>query len=101
MPGPAPGALLARASCCLAPTPACPTCCLHPPQPPTSPFHPSQPKQDVGTNNKALLEDPQYQGLRQRRVTGRDYDALVEEFIQALKEWQPHVLLQFEVRAGW
>ena len=53
---------------------------------------------DVGTNNAALLDDPAYGGLRQRRVTGADYDALVEEFIAALKAWQPHVLLQFEVR---
>ena len=53
---------------------------------------------DVGTNNQALLDDPSYGGLRQRRVVGEQYDALVEEFIQALKAWQPHVLLQFEVR---
>ena len=53
---------------------------------------------DVGTNNQALLDEPSYGGLRQRRVVGEQYDALVEEFIQALKAWQPHVLLQFEVR---
>ncbi|PRW57539.1 NADP malic enzyme [Chlorella sorokiniana] len=51
---------------------------------------------DVGTNNQALLDDPQYAGLRQRRVTGAEYDSLVEEFIRALKAWRPHVLLQFE-----
>lgn len=36
------------------------------------------------------------QGLRQRRVTGAAYDALVEEFVDALRAWRPHVLLQFE-----
>lgn len=35
-------------------------------------------------------------GLRQKRVTGAEYDSLVDEFIRALKAWRPHVLLQFE-----
>ena len=52
----------------------------------------------MGTNNQALLADPAYAGLRQRRVTGPAYDALVEEFVAALQAWRPHVLLQFEVR---
>lgn len=51
---------------------------------------------DVGTNNKSLLEDPEYKGLRQPRVTGKAFEELVEEFIAALRAWQPHVLLQFE-----
>ncbi len=51
---------------------------------------------DVGTNNKALLEDPQYKGLRQQRVTGEAFQELVAEFITAIKTWRPHVLLQFE-----
>jgi malate dehydrogenase (oxaloacetate-decarboxylating)(NADP+) len=70
--------------------------------PPTASFAFPHPLQilpvclDVGTNNKALLEDPTYQGLRQPRVTGAAYYELVEEFIQALKAWRPHVLLQWE-----
>ena len=36
------------------------------------------------------------QGLRQRRVAGAAYDALLGEFVDALRAWQPHVLLQFE-----
>jgi hypothetical protein len=31
---------------------------------------------------------------------GAAYDQLVAEFVAALKAWQPHVLLQFEVGAA-
>ncbi len=51
---------------------------------------------DVGTNNEALLEDPLYLGLRQRRLTGDAYDSLVEEFIVATQDVFPGVIVQFE-----
>ena len=51
---------------------------------------------DVGTNNPAMLSDPLYIGLRQPRLVGADYDALVEEFVQAAHEVFPHALIQFE-----
>ena len=51
---------------------------------------------DVGTNNEALLADPLYLGLRQRRLTGDAYDELVEEFIAATQEVFPGVVVQFE-----
>ena len=51
---------------------------------------------DVGTNNAALLDDPLYLGLRQRRLTGAAYDELVEEFIVATQEVFPGVVVQFE-----
>ena len=51
---------------------------------------------DVGTNNTALLNDPYYIGLRQRRLRGTEYDDLVDEFISAACETFPGVLIQFE-----
>jgi malate dehydrogenase (oxaloacetate-decarboxylating)(NADP+) len=51
---------------------------------------------DVGTNNEALLADPLYIGLPQRRTTGEAYDALVEELVMAAHRRYPHVVIQFE-----
>ena len=51
---------------------------------------------DVGTNNEELLNDVLYVGVRQRRLSREPYDDLVEEFIMAVKELYPHVLIQFE-----
>jgi malate dehydrogenase (oxaloacetate-decarboxylating)(NADP+) len=51
---------------------------------------------DVGTNNTALLNDPYYVGLRQRRLRGAEYDELVDEFVTAAREAFPGVLIQFE-----
>jgi malate dehydrogenase (oxaloacetate-decarboxylating)(NADP+) len=51
---------------------------------------------DVGTNNQALLNDPYYIGLRQRRLSGDAYDELVDEFVTAARETFPGVLIQFE-----
>ena len=51
---------------------------------------------DVGTNNEKLLNDPLYNGLERRRVRGKDYDELFDEFVTAAKELYPGVLIQIE-----
>jgi len=51
---------------------------------------------DVGTDNQALLEDEQYLGWRHPRLRGEEYEALVEEFVQAVKTCFPKALLQWE-----
>jgi malate dehydrogenase (oxaloacetate-decarboxylating)(NADP+) len=51
---------------------------------------------DVGTNNQTLRDDPLYLGLARPRLTGADYDALVDEFISAAREVFPGVVIQFE-----
>jgi malate dehydrogenase (oxaloacetate-decarboxylating) len=56
---------------------------------------------DVGTNNQERLGDPLYVGWRHARVTGADYDAFVEEFVAAVCDRWPHVLLQWEDFAGY
>ena len=51
---------------------------------------------DVGTNNHDLLDDPLYLGLRQPRVRGAEYDAFIDEFVQAVQTLFPKCCLQWE-----
>ena len=62
-------------------------------------IHPSQVlpmSLDVGTDNESLLGDPQYLGVRARRLRGEPYESLVEELVEAIAGVFPGVLLQWE-----
>lgn len=51
---------------------------------------------DVGTDNRDLLEDPNYMGLRKPRLQGRDYSRFMDRFMGAVRNVFPDALVQFE-----
>ncbi|KAI9371702.1 hypothetical protein BJX61DRAFT_548126 [Aspergillus egyptiacus] len=51
---------------------------------------------DCGTNNKELLNDELYLGLRQPRVRGEEYDRFVDNFVQAARKKFPNAYIHFE-----
>jgi malate dehydrogenase (oxaloacetate-decarboxylating) len=51
---------------------------------------------DVGTDNAELLDDPEYVGWRHRRIGGDEYYSFIDEFVAAVREELPDVLLQWE-----
>jgi malic enzyme len=51
---------------------------------------------DVGTDNATLLDDPLYLGVRQPRLRGAPYLALLDEVVDAITRVFPHALVQWE-----
>ncbi|MBK8349471.1 MAG: NAD-dependent malic enzyme [Saprospiraceae bacterium] len=51
---------------------------------------------DMGTDNEKLLEDFMYLGSPHKRLQGKEYDEIVEEFVMSVQEKFPKALIQFE-----
>ncbi|KAE8363653.1 hypothetical protein BDV27DRAFT_4832 [Aspergillus caelatus] len=51
---------------------------------------------DCGTDNKDLLNDELYLGLRQPRVRGEEYDRFVEKFVTSARKMFPKAYIHFE-----
>jgi malate dehydrogenase (oxaloacetate-decarboxylating) len=51
---------------------------------------------DVGTDNVELLDDPLYLGWRHRRIGDDEYYAFIDQFVAAVQQHLPTVLLQWE-----
>jgi malate dehydrogenase (oxaloacetate-decarboxylating) len=55
---------------------------------------------DVGTDNRERLGEALYLGWRHERIRGNEYDAFIEDFVAAVTERWPNILLQWEDFAG-
>ncbi|KAF5122468.1 NADP-dependent malic enzyme [Metarhizium anisopliae] len=51
---------------------------------------------DCGTNNETNLKDPLYLGLRQKRPSFEVQQQFMDEFMEAVKEVYPNMVVQFE-----
>ncbi|KAJ9665220.1 hypothetical protein H2201_004694 [Coniosporium apollinis] len=51
---------------------------------------------DLGTNNKALREDPLYMGSRREKVSPQEEKEFLDELMAALTERWPGIVIQFE-----
>ena len=51
---------------------------------------------DVGTNNEELRHDVLYLGYPRRRLEGKAYFDLIDEFVKAVQSRYPDALIQFE-----
>ncbi|EAU86040.2 malate dehydrogenase [Coprinopsis cinerea okayama7 len=51
---------------------------------------------DLGTNTQRFLEDPLYIGVRRKRPATAEMDEFMHEFMEAMREVFPQLLVQFE-----
>jgi len=51
---------------------------------------------DLGTSNKALIEDPLYLGSRREKVTAEEEKEFLDELMAALTERWPGIVIQYE-----
>ncbi|TFK73589.1 hypothetical protein BDN72DRAFT_761254 [Pluteus cervinus] len=51
---------------------------------------------DLGTNTQKFLDDPLYLGVRRKRPATAEMDEFMKEFMEAMREVFPQLLVQFE-----
>ncbi|KAI1068416.1 hypothetical protein LB507_004447 [Fusarium sp. FIESC RH6] len=51
---------------------------------------------DCGTDNKELLDDELYLGLKNKRVRGEEYAKFVDKFVQSARKLYPNAYIHFE-----
>lgn len=51
---------------------------------------------DCGTDNKQLLDDDLYLGLRHERIRGDRYNSFVDTFVKSARELYPKAYIHFE-----
>ncbi|MEZ4288800.1 MAG: oxaloacetate-decarboxylating malate dehydrogenase [Polyangiales bacterium] len=61
-----------------------------------SPFHTSPVALDVGTERIDLINDPNYPGVRQKRLTGEAYYSFIDRFTEAVWSKWPQAVIQWE-----
>ena len=61
-----------------------------------APWHCLPVSLDVGTDNHALLDDPEYLGWRHERLKGQDYIDFIQRFARAFRVVFPNAICQWE-----
>jgi malate dehydrogenase (oxaloacetate-decarboxylating) len=61
-----------------------------------SPFHTMPVALDVGTERMDLINDPNYLGVRQKRLRGDDYYKFLDRFVDAVWSRWPDAVIQWE-----
>ena len=61
-----------------------------------NPYHVLPVMLDVGTNNGQLLNDPLYLGWHNARITGKEYDDFIDDFVNSCKKTFPNVYIHWE-----